>query len=116
MRLAHFVTVALLAVALPSSILPACGHLPPNPGQVAVSCTMEAVHDPAVIERVLAALEQSDFRSKLAGIIATIPGVTSEVVACIVRSFMGRLGADPARAKSYANAHTYLQEHGYEAP
>lgn len=104
-------TACLLAAILAAS---ACPHPPPNPGQIVVSCTMDAVKDPAVIARVMDALAQPDFRAKIAGIIATIPGVTGEVVACIIRSYLGQMGADPARAQQYERGRAYLREHGYE--
>lgn len=114
MRLARIVTLALLAVAAPALV--ACPHPPPNPGKVVVDCTMAAVQDPAVIQQVLTALAQPDFRSRLAGLIGVVPGVTGEVIACILRSYLGQLGADPAKADSYQRARTYLAEHGYEVP
>lgn len=96
--------------------LPACPRPIPNPGQVVINCTMTAVHDPAVVAKVLDALTQPDFRSRLAGLIGVVPDVTGEVIACILRGYLGQLGADPSKAQQYGRARTYLTEHGYEVP
>ena len=111
MRLARIAALALLAA---TAI--ACPHPPPNPGKVVVDCTMAAVQDPAVIQQVLTALAEPDFRSRLAGLIGVVPGVTGEVIACILRRYLGQAGADPAKADQYQRARTYLVEHGYEVP
>jgi hypothetical protein len=108
MRLARIVLLALVAAA--------CPHPLPNPGQVVVTCTMDAVRDPNVQRAVLDALLEPTFRAKLAGLIGTIPGVTAEVIACVLRSYLGQLGADPAKSQQYTRARTYLHEHGYEVP
>ncbi len=100
-------TLALLALV-------GCLHPMPNPGQVVVNCTMSAVQDPAVIAKVLDALAQPDFRSRLAGLVGVVPDVTAEVIACILRSYLGQLSADPGKAQQYQRARTYLTEHGYE--
>lgn len=107
MRVPRFLLLALLATACPPL---------PNPGQVVVSCTMDAVRDPHVVQAVIDALAQGDFRAKLAGIIATLPGVTAEAVGCILRHLLGQLSADPSKAQQHQRARTYLLEHGYEVP
>lgn len=105
---------AFLAVLALAAI--ACPHPPPNPGQVVLSCAMDAVKDPAVINAVMTALAAPDWRGKLAALVGAVPGVTGEVIACVLRSFLGHLGADPARAPEYSRARAYLGEHGYEVP
>jgi hypothetical protein len=118
MKLARALIVAAAVGLIPGLALlfSGCPHPVPNPGQVVVNCTMAAVQDPAVIAKVLDALTQPDFRSRLAGLIGIVPGVTGEVIACILRSYLGQLGADPARSGQYVRARTYLTEHGYEVP
>jgi hypothetical protein len=104
----------ILAAAV--GLLAACLHPAPNPGAVVLTCTMTAVQDPAVVSKVLAALAQPDFRAKLAALIGIVPDVTAEVIACILRSYLGKLSADPTKADQYTRARTYLTEHGYEVP
>ena len=81
-----------------------------------LTCTMTAVQDPAVIQQVLTALAQPDFRSRLAGLIGVVPDVTAEVIACILRSYLGQVSADPTKSEQYSRARAYLTEHGYEVP
>jgi hypothetical protein len=112
MRLARIVALALLAIALPSLALPGCAHVP-NPGQVVVTCAMDAVNDPAIRRAVLDALTQENWRLALTQVALTLAGGASEVIACILHSYLGQFGADPASAKQFARARAYLTEHGY---
>jgi hypothetical protein len=114
-KIARVLLLAAVA-ASPSLLLLGCPHPVPNPGQVVLSCTMDAVKDPKVLQAVMDALAAPDWRGKLASLIGVVPGVTGEVIACVLRSFLGQLGADPAKAQQYSRARTYLHEHGYEAP
>ncbi len=106
----------LCIVAIFCLSLPACLHPVPNPGQVVISCTMDAVKDPKVLDAVMNALAQPNFEAALLGLIDPAIGVTAEVVACVLHSFLGKLGADPAKSQQYSRARTYLSHHGYETP
>lgn len=118
MKLARLFALSVLWGLAFAGVLtqPACLHPVPNPGQVVINCSMSAVQDPAVVAKVLEALTQPDFRSRLAGLIGVVPDVTAEVIACILRSYLGQASADPSKAKQYGRAHAYLAEHGYEVP
>lgn len=89
-----------------------------NPGKVIVSCTMDAVNDPKVLEAVLSALAAADFRAALASLIIPAGRITAEVIACVLRSILGneKLGATPAGAEKRMRARAYLAEHGYVVP
>jgi hypothetical protein len=115
MKLARLLVLAAALVAAPALLLPACLH-GANPGKVVITCTMSAVEDPAVVAKVLDALAQPDFRSRLAGLIGVVPDVTAEVIGCILRRYLGQLSADPHQATQYQRARAYLTEHGYEVP
>lgn len=115
MSLLRVVALALLVTA-PAFLIGSCVHPLPNPGAVVVSCTMDAVKDPAVIQAVMNALAKSDFASAIASLINPAIGVTGEVIACILHSYLGKLSADPQHPERYSRARSYLQDHGYGVP
>lgn len=110
MKLRLLFTVLVIAGA---ALSVACPHPIPNPGQVVVSCAMDAVNDPAIRKAVLEALAKDNWREALKDVALTFAGGASEVVACILQSYLGQFGADPAKAKQYERARSYLHEHGY---
>jgi hypothetical protein len=105
---------ALLPVLLTLLLTSSCIHPLPNPGQVVVSCTMDAVHDPALRDAVFKALASANFAAALANLISPAVGATAEVIACILHSYLGKLSADPNKTLQYQRARSYLREHGYE--
>lgn len=115
MSLLRIVALALLATT-PAFLIGSCVHPLPNPGAVVVSCTMDAVKDPAILDAVMAALSQPNFAAALASLVNPAIGVTTEVIACILHSYLGKLSADPHHPERYQRARTYLHDHGYEAP
>ncbi len=94
----------------------ACVHPLPNPGAVVLTCTMDAVKDPALRDAIFNALAKADFASAIASLINPALGVTAEVVACVLHSFLGKLAGDPANAGRYQRARQYLESHGYAVP
>lgn len=107
-RIAAYLVVAVLALG--------CQHPIPNPGQIILSCAMDAVNDPVIVNAVLKAIANGDWPSAVASIIGRVPGATAEVIACVLQSFLTRVGADPAKAVQREHARAYLQQHGYEVP
>jgi len=97
-------------------LLAACPHPLPNPGQVVLTCGMAEASDPKVVQAVLDALAAPDFRGKLAALVGALPGVTAEVIACVLESYLGRPAATPEDNGRHERARTYLREHHYEAP
>jgi hypothetical protein len=94
--------------------LGACLHPVPDPGAIVISCTMDAVKDPKLVDALTHALQQSDWRTAIMSLINPAAGVTAEVVACVLKSLLGRLGVDPTRTQETRRARTYLTEHGYQ--
>lgn len=113
MSLLRLVALALL-ITTPTVFIGSCVHPLPNPGAVVVSCTMDAVKDPAVINAVMSALVQPGFAAILASLVNPAIGVTTEVIACILHSYLGKLSADPRHPERYQRARIYLHDHGYE--
>jgi hypothetical protein len=118
MKLLRIVTLALL-VTTPALLMgSACPRPLPDPGTVIVSCTMDAVHDAKIIQAILDAAAQPNFMAALASLVSPALGITAEVIACVLHSYMAKASASPDRAhpEIYQNARSYLKAHGYEVP
>ena len=104
----------LAALLLAAVLTTACIHPMPNPGQVVLSCAMDAAKDPHIKEQILDALTQGNFESILLGLLNPALGITEATVLCIIHSFIGTLGADPSRAAQYQHARAYLLARGVQ--
>jgi hypothetical protein len=116
MRLPLRPVAELVVLVTLAGCTPGCVRPLPNPGAVVVSCTMDAVRDPKIVDAVMDALARPDFAAALASLISPAIGVTGEVIACILHSYLGKLSADPQHPERYGRARSYLQSHGYEVP
>jgi len=104
-------TMLLAAVLATGS---ACAHV--NPGQVLLSCGLDADKDPRVIQAVLDALKAPNWQARLKAVIADLGPVGDEVVVCIVNAFLtnpGAFGADPT---AVAHARAFLQSRSAVVP
>jgi hypothetical protein len=106
----------LTAYLIVSALVLGCPRPLPDPGTVIVSCTMDAVKDPKVVQAVMNALGQPNFAAALAALISPALGITSEVIGCILHSYMAKAGADPGQPELRQRAREYLKSHGYEVP
>jgi hypothetical protein len=106
--LAAYLVVAVVVLGCPRPL--------PNPGQVVLSCVMDAAKDPALRDAVMNALAQPNWAAAIASLIVPGVGATAEAIACILNSFLGKASADPAHPELRQRAREYLKSHGYEVP
>ena len=102
-----------LALLLLAASCDACIHPMPNPGQVVISCGMDAVKDPAIRQEILDALAQANFESAVLALINPALGITEAVVLCFIKSYLAtpgaHVGAESVRAQ---HARAYLERRG----
>jgi hypothetical protein len=110
MKLALAARLAALSVFL---ALPGCAHV--NPGQVVLSCAMDAAHDPRVIQAVVEAFSQPNWEAAIAKVVLELGPVGEEVVVCIAQSLIihPQTGAGDS---VQANARAFLGKRGYAVP
>jgi hypothetical protein len=109
--------IAALLIAAVLATGAACAHF--NPGQVLLSCGLDAAKDPRVIQAVLDALKAPDWQVRLKAVIADLGPVGEEVVVCIVNAFLanpGAFGAAPADPATIAHAKAFLQSRSVVVP
>lgn len=104
------------ALLLLATLLGACVHPTPNPGQVVLSCVTDASKDPKLLDALLDALAKPNFMTAITSLIDPALGWTAEVVACALHSFLGKVAATPTNALERQHARAYLKAHGYEVP
>jgi|SRR5579862_2579159 len=112
MRFLHaFIGIAVLG-SVPLEVA-SCAHV--NPGQVVLSCAMDAAKDPQTIDAVIKALHAADPEAALVTLIASLGPVGEELVVCIVESLVTNPtpSADPTVIR---NGRTFLSKRGYAVP
>lgn len=88
----------------------------PDPGQVVLSCVMDAAKDPKLIDAVMNALAQPNIAAALLALVNPAIGATWEAIVCVLHSYVGKRSADPEHPERYQRARKYLIDHGYEVP
>ena len=97
MSLLRLLSRIATCIVLAASLV-ACVHPLPHPGQVVISCAMDAVHDPKVINAFLQALGAPNWQAAVADVIAGLGPAGEEIAVCVISAYVNNPSTVPRAA------------------
>lgn len=95
--------------------LAGCAHVP-NPGQVILSCALDAVKDPRVQNAFVAALSSGNWQAAVAALIATLGPAGEEIAICVISSFVQSPAPGAAASAAAEHGREFLRSRGVVLP